>query len=69
MEFVDLIKVPKVESVILRRPFRAPRQMGLSITGHHLIMSSKEEDFRVGILLSELHVLPAYFALKNNDGL
>ena len=68
MEFVDLIKVPKVESVILRRPFRAPRQMGLSITGHHLIMSSKEEDFRVGLLLS-VAFLPAYFALEDNDGL
>ncbi|KAK2146123.1 hypothetical protein LSH36_631g02047 [Paralvinella palmiformis] len=41
MEFADLIKVPRVESVTLHRYHMAPVEGTLCITGHHLILSSR----------------------------
>ena len=44
MEFVELIRVPKVDNVIMRRPLNPPVEGTLCITGHHLILSSRKED-------------------------
>ncbi|XP_032808695.1 myotubularin-related protein 9 isoform X2 [Petromyzon marinus] len=43
MEFVELIKTPKVEGVVLERPCAAPLEGTLCLTGHHLIVSSRRE--------------------------
>lgn len=42
MEFVELIKAPKVDNVILRRPLFPRIEGTLCITGHHLILSSRK---------------------------
>lgn len=44
MEFADLIKVTRVDNVILKRSFHEPLEGTLCITGHHLILSSRRED-------------------------
>lgn len=41
MEFAELIKAPKVDQVILRRPLHRPTEVVLCITGHHIILSSR----------------------------
>ncbi|XP_014664528.1 PREDICTED: myotubularin-related protein 9-like [Priapulus caudatus] len=41
MEFVELIKTPKVDGVVLNRPFQEPVDGTLCVTGHHLILSSR----------------------------
>lgn len=43
MEFAEFIKTPKVDNVIMRRPFCAQVEGTLSITGHHLILSSRKD--------------------------
>ena len=43
MEFAEFIKTPKVDSVVMRRPFCAEVEGTLSITGHHLILSSRQD--------------------------
>ena len=43
MEFADFIKTPKVDSVMMRRPFCADVEGTLSVTGHHLILSSRQD--------------------------
>ncbi|CAH1247888.1 MTMR9 [Branchiostoma lanceolatum] len=44
MEFVELIKTPKVDGVVLHRPL-CPRIEGtLCVTGHHLILSSRQKN-------------------------
>ena len=43
MDFSDLIKISRVDNVILHRPFEPPAQKALGITGHHLILSSLNE--------------------------
>ena len=43
MDFSDLIKISRVDNVILHRPFEGPMQKALGITGHHLILSSLNE--------------------------
>lgn len=44
MEFVERIKTPKVDGVVLHRPFQQPVNGTLCITGHHLILSSRMEN-------------------------
>uniref|UniRef100_S4R5T5 Myotubularin related protein 9 n=1 Tax=Petromyzon marinus TaxID=7757 RepID=S4R5T5_PETMA len=43
MEFVELIKTPTLEGVVLERPCAAPLEGTLCLTGHHLIVSSRRE--------------------------
>ncbi|XP_072042296.1 myotubularin-related protein 9-like isoform X2 [Amphiura filiformis] len=42
MEFVEFIKTPKVDNVVLHRPFHPPVEGTLCLTGHHLILSSRK---------------------------
>ncbi len=59
MEFVEFIKTPKVDSVVLHRPFYAPIEGTLCLTGHHLILSSRKtnsEELWVGFTI--LNQLP-----------
>ncbi|KAK6960629.1 myotubularin-related protein 9 [Biomphalaria glabrata] len=44
MEFVEFIKTPMVNSVILRRPFTPDMEGTLCVTGHHLIISSRSDN-------------------------
>ncbi|XP_056649054.1 myotubularin-related protein 9 [Diorhabda sublineata] len=44
MEFIEMIKTPKLDGVILHSPLESPIDCRLCITGHHLIISSKKED-------------------------
>jgi len=44
MEFAELIKTPKLEKVILYRPFCEPIECALCITSHQLIASSRKTD-------------------------
>jgi myotubularin-related protein 9 len=44
MEFVELIKAPKVDKVILRRTLFPTIEGTLCLTGHHLILSSRREE-------------------------
>lgn len=44
MEFAHLIKSPRVEKVILQRPFHKSTEGTLCITGHHLIFSAGGEN-------------------------
>ncbi|CAG0895172.1 unnamed protein product, partial [Darwinula stevensoni] len=44
MEFADVIRIPKLDSVLLHRPLSSgPIDGTLCITGHHLIFSSRKE--------------------------
>jgi hypothetical protein len=40
MEFAELIKISRVDGVLVHRPFQPPGQKSLCITGHHLLLSS-----------------------------
>ena len=42
MEFVELIKTPKLDRVVVTRPLRKPAEGTLSVTSHHLIFSSRK---------------------------
>ncbi|XP_013398951.1 myotubularin-related protein 9 isoform X2 [Lingula anatina] len=42
MEFAEFIKVPKLDGVVLRLPFKEPVEGTLCITGHHLFLSSRK---------------------------
>ena len=44
MEFAELIKIPKLDNVILRRPLCEPTEVLLCITGHHIILSSRSSN-------------------------
>lgn len=46
MEFEALIITPKLDDVILRSPFHESIIGTLCITGHHLILQSRKEDFQ-----------------------
>ena len=43
MEFAEFIKSPTVDGVVLRQAFREPIEGTLCITGHHLIISSRQD--------------------------
>jgi myotubularin-related protein 9 len=43
MEFIELIRVPKVDNVTMRRTLFPSVEGTLCITGHHLILSSRRE--------------------------
>lgn len=43
MEFAELIQTPKLDNVFLRGPFQTTVEGTLCITGHHLILSSRQE--------------------------
>ncbi|OCT79099.1 myotubularin-related protein 9 [Xenopus laevis] len=44
MEFAELIKTPRVDNVVLHRPFHSPVWGTLCLTGHHLILSSRQDN-------------------------
>ncbi|XP_050502906.1 myotubularin-related protein 9 [Diabrotica virgifera virgifera] len=44
MDFIEMIKTPKLDGVILHSPFQDPVDGRICITGHHLIVSSMKED-------------------------
>ncbi|KAM4695211.1 myotubularin-related protein 9 [Discoglossus pictus] len=44
MEFAELIKTPRVDQVVLHRPFYRPVEGTLCLTGHHLILSSRQDN-------------------------
>lgn len=44
MEFAELIKTPRVDKVVLHRPFHPPVGGTLCLTGHHLILSSRQDN-------------------------
>ena len=56
MDFSDLIKISRVDNVILHRPFEGPIQKALGITGHHLILSSLNEKVEEIMVSAVLHV-------------
>ncbi|XP_028652223.1 myotubularin-related protein 9 [Erpetoichthys calabaricus] len=43
MEFAELIKTPRVDNVVLHRPFLPQVEGTLCLTGHHLILSSRQD--------------------------
>ncbi|MBN3287373.1 MTMR9 protein, partial [Polyodon spathula] len=43
MEFAELIKTPRVDNVVLHRPFMPRVEGTLCLTGHHLILSSRQD--------------------------
>lgn len=44
MEFAELIKTPRVDGVVLHRPFMPTVEGTLCLTGHHLILSSRQDN-------------------------
>ncbi|TRY62491.1 hypothetical protein DNTS_033290, partial [Danionella cerebrum] len=44
MEFAELIKTPRVDGVVLHRPFMPKVEGTLCLTGHHLILSSRQDN-------------------------
>ncbi|ALC43531.1 CG5026 [Drosophila busckii] len=44
MEFADLIKTPKLDGVYLQNPIGTTVEGTLCITGHHLLLSSRQEN-------------------------
>lgn len=44
MEFAELIKTPRVDKVLLHRPFHPTVGGTLCLTGHHLILSSRQDN-------------------------
>ena len=40
MEFSELIKISRVDNVVVYKPFQEPTMMSLGITGHHLILAN-----------------------------
>ncbi|XP_028857836.1 myotubularin-related protein 9 [Denticeps clupeoides] len=44
MEFAELIKTPRVDGVVLHRPFLPLVEGTLCLTGHHLILSSRQDN-------------------------
>ncbi|XP_061610463.1 myotubularin-related protein 9 isoform X1 [Phyllopteryx taeniolatus] len=44
MEFAELIKTPRVDGVVLQRPFLPTVEGTLCLTGHHLILSSRQDN-------------------------
>ncbi|KAM9315667.1 myotubularin-related protein 9 [Gastrophryne carolinensis] len=44
MEFAELIKTPRVDKVVLHRPFHPAVGGTLCLTGHHLILSSRQDN-------------------------
>lgn len=44
MEFAELIKTPRVDGAVLHRPFMPTVEGTLCLTGHHLILSSRQDN-------------------------
>ncbi|EPY77496.1 myotubularin-related protein 9 isoform 1 [Camelus ferus] len=44
LEFAELIKTPRVDNVVLHRPFYPAVEGTLCLTGHHLILSSRQDN-------------------------
>ncbi|XP_077076369.1 myotubularin-related protein 9 isoform X1 [Siphateles boraxobius] len=44
MEFAELIKTPRADGVVLHRPFMPTVEGTLCLTGHHLILSSRQDN-------------------------
>ncbi|XP_066573460.1 myotubularin-related protein 9 isoform X2 [Amia ocellicauda] len=51
MEFAELIKTANVEDVVLTQPFHPPVKGTLCVTGHHLLLSARDGDSSVELLL------------------
>ncbi|XP_015204267.2 myotubularin-related protein 9-like isoform X1 [Lepisosteus oculatus] len=51
MEFSELIKTANVEDVVLTRPFHPPVKGTLCVTGHHLLLSARDGESSVELLL------------------
>lgn len=43
MEFSEFITIPKLDGVILHGPFNEKFDGTLCLTGHHIILSSRQE--------------------------
>ena len=43
-EFAELVKTPRVDNVVLHRPFYPAVEGTLCLTGHHLILSSRQDN-------------------------
>ncbi|XP_078449733.1 myotubularin-related protein 9 isoform X1 [Lampetra planeri] len=68
MEFVELIKTPKVEGAVLERPCAAPLEGTLCITGHHLIVSSRREHAEeMWLLMSSIDAVEKSFESRGNQ--
>uniref|UniRef100_A0A4W3JDJ7 Myotubularin-related protein 9 n=1 Tax=Callorhinchus milii TaxID=7868 RepID=A0A4W3JDJ7_CALMI len=63
MEFAELIKTPRVDGAVLHRPF-LPRVEGtLCLTGHHLILSSRQDSSEeLWLLHSDIDSIDKRFA-------
>ena len=63
MEFAEFIRTPMVDGVTLHRPHCQPISGTLCVTGHHIILSSREnsnEELWVGVYLFENMVYSLY---------
>jgi myotubularin-related protein 9 len=69
MDFADLIRVPKVDKVILRRQLLPPVDGTLCITGHHLILSSRRgSQEELWILHRAVDAIEKKATLQTNSG-
>ena len=60
MEFSELIKISRVDNVLVHLPFQEPVVMSLGITGHHLILANDIMQSQQ-LLVSQQKVCYAYF--------
>ncbi|XP_072913265.1 myotubularin-related protein 9 isoform X2 [Hemitrygon akajei] len=62
MEFAELIKTPRVDGAVLHRPFQPRVEGTLCLTGHHLILSSRQDNNEeLWLLLSNIDVIEKRF--------
>ena len=59
MEFSELIKISRVDKVVVHKPFQEPTIMSLGITGHHLILAND-------IMKSQQLLVSKIFAIFSN---
>ena len=63
MDFSELIKVSRVDGVILHCPFQPPSRKDLCITGHHLILNYPSGSEEIRVLFIIIHIMYALFIL------
>lgn len=56
MEFAEFISIPKLDGVILHSPFCTKFNGTLCITGHHIILSSRQEGAEELWVINEIGV-------------
>lgn len=75
MEFAEFIKTPQVDNVVLYQPNQNPVEGTLCVTGHHLILSSRQdhkEELWVLVYFFDLfglevkHTFPVMFGLEGD---